>query len=199
MESSKISIPSASHLAVCMQHICTQKQIKVTMAELLQICSIIYIRDTAYCTSPPPISIRNRHAFSLRFYKTSAVHPIGSQADQMEGQVQDMGKGSQIVDSNLVLPHLSNELPGKTTLGYVEAWSAALQGRPVLVGSSLSRRCVAQGWAVCATPLASAAPATLPPLPAAHTNVPLEKLRAFYCHLWSEILNHRSAYSFLVI
>lgn len=130
MESSKISIPSASHLAVCMQHICTQKQIKVTLAELLQICSIIYIRDTAYCTSPPPISIRNRHAFSLRFYKTSALHPIGNQADQTEGQVQDMGKGSQIVDSNLVLPHLSNELPGKTTLGYVEAWSAALQGRP---------------------------------------------------------------------
>lgn len=82
-------------------------KLKSPLAELLQIsCSLLYIRDAAYCTSPCPISIRNRHASSLRFYKTSAVHPIGSQADQMEGRAQDMGKDSQTADSNLVLPHL---------------------------------------------------------------------------------------------
>lgn len=68
-------------------HLCLET--KVPLAELLQICSIVCVRDTAHCTSPPPISIRNRHAFSLRFYKASAVHPIGSQADQMEGQAQE--------------------------------------------------------------------------------------------------------------
>lgn len=81
-------------------------KLKSPLAELLQICPLVYVRDTAYHTSPPPISIRNRHAFSLRFYTTSAVHPLERQADEMEGHAQGVGKDSQIVDSSLALPHL---------------------------------------------------------------------------------------------